>query len=195
MGNIFTEKVTKDMFDYFLSNRVDKIKHTLGVKAKEYARNGDVFHNPNTGSKLTGESREKYIMGLATKQIISVNDIIDDLIVGNYSTDAHIEEKFGDVINYFILGEISLKHRNMVRLNYSFKEDKKEMNVSDIEKTIKLDREVSELLRSSTERLGLSARAYHRIIKLSQTIADLENSTRISKQHILEALQYRQKSF
>jgi hypothetical protein len=127
MGNIFTEKVTKDMFDYFLSNRVDKIKHTLGVKAKEYARNGDVFHNPNTGSKLTGESREKYIMGLATKQIISVNDIIDDLIVGNYSTDAHIEEKFGDVINYFILGEISLKHRNMVRLNYSFKEDKKEM--------------------------------------------------------------------
>lgn len=70
-----------------------------------------------------------------------------------------------------------------------------EMNVSDIEKCIVLDRDVSELLRKSTERLGLSARAYHRIIKLSQTIADMENSKKIRKEHILEALQYRQKSF
>ncbi len=86
--------------------------------------------------------------------------------------------------------------QNRFRLfNIKNKKYNSEMNVSDIEKTIKLDRGVSELLRSSTERLGLSARAYHRIIKLSQTIADLENSTKISKQHILEALQYRQKSF
>lgn len=70
-----------------------------------------------------------------------------------------------------------------------------EMNVSDIEKCIRLDKEVKELLKSSTERLGLSARAYHRIIKLAQTIADLENSQNIRKEHILEALQYRQKGF
>jgi len=70
-----------------------------------------------------------------------------------------------------------------------------EMNVSNIEKMIKLNKEVSTLLQSSTERLGLSARAYHRIIKLARTIADLENSDNIDKKHILEALQYRQKSF
>jgi magnesium chelatase family protein len=70
-----------------------------------------------------------------------------------------------------------------------------EMNVSNIEKMIKLSKDVSELLRSSTERLGLSARAYHRIIKLARTIADLEGLSSIDKKHILEALQYRQKSF
>lgn len=70
-----------------------------------------------------------------------------------------------------------------------------EMSVSDIEKMIVLSREVNELLKSSSERLGLSARAYHRIIKLSQTIADLEGSKEIQKNHLLEALQYRQKGF
>ncbi len=69
------------------------------------------------------------------------------------------------------------------------------MNVSDIEKCIVLDTEVSDLLKSSTSKLGLSARAYHRIIKLSRTIADLEKSEKIKKQHVLEALQYRQRWF
>lgn len=70
-----------------------------------------------------------------------------------------------------------------------------EMSVSDMEKTIVLNKEITELLKSSAERLGLSARAYHRIIKLSQTIADLEMSKEINKNHLLEALQYRQKGF
>ncbi len=70
-----------------------------------------------------------------------------------------------------------------------------EMSVSDIEKMIVLKKDVQEILKSSSERLGLSARAYHRILKLSQTIADLENSEEIKKNHLLEALQYRQKGF
>lgn len=70
-----------------------------------------------------------------------------------------------------------------------------EMNVSDIETCIELAPEVKELLKTSAERLELSARAYHRVIKLSQTIADLEKSKEIKKSHVLEALQYRQKNF
>ena len=53
--------------------------------------------------------------------------------------------------------------------------------------------EVKKLLTSSAERLGLSGRAFHRIIKVSQTIADLEGSKEIKKDHVLEALQYRQR--
>ncbi|MES3031441.1 MAG: YifB family Mg chelatase-like AAA ATPase [Patescibacteria group bacterium] len=70
-----------------------------------------------------------------------------------------------------------------------------EMNVSDIETCVDLARDVKELLKTSAERLELSARAYHRVIKLSQTIADLEHSKEIKKSHVLEALQYRQKNF
>jgi magnesium chelatase family protein len=68
-----------------------------------------------------------------------------------------------------------------------------EMSVSDIEKIIKLNINVSDLLKKSSERLELSARAYHKVIKLSQTIADLDGSLEIQESHLLEALQYRQR--
>jgi magnesium chelatase family protein len=81
-----------------------------------------------------------------------------------------------------------------VRFGIKNKKYNSEMDVSNIEKCITLHTDVIELLKKSTERLGLSARAYHRIIKLSQTIADLDKSPRITRDHILEAIQYRQKS-
>jgi magnesium chelatase family protein len=68
-----------------------------------------------------------------------------------------------------------------------------EMNVKDLSNIVKLKKEVRDMLDDSAERLGLSARAYHRVIKLARTIADLENSENIESKHILEAIQYRPK--
>ncbi|NTV51944.1 MAG: hypothetical protein HGA76_02860, partial [Candidatus Firestonebacteria bacterium] len=47
------------------------------------------------------------------------------------------------------------------------------------------------LLRSAIERLGLSARAYHRVLKVSRTIADLEANDAILPEFVSEAIQYR----
>ncbi|MEK7113634.1 MAG: magnesium chelatase, partial [Patescibacteria group bacterium] len=66
-----------------------------------------------------------------------------------------------------------------------------EMNVKDLASMAKLDEEVRRILDDSAEHLALSARAYHRVIKIARTIADLENSEEIEANHILEALQYR----
>lgn len=70
-----------------------------------------------------------------------------------------------------------------------------EMSVTDIEKCVYLNPEIKNLLSSSAERLNMSGRAYHRTIKLAQTIADLDKREKIEKSHILEALQYRENRF
>lgn len=59
------------------------------------------------------------------------------------------------------------------------------------QKYCKLNEEAKKLLEIAFNKLGLSARAYGRILKVARTIADLENVPNIQKKHIAEAIQYR----
>jgi magnesium chelatase family protein len=65
------------------------------------------------------------------------------------------------------------------------------MSARDIEQLMKLKDEVKDLLKISSQKLNLSPRSYHRLIKVSRTIADLDGSSEIETSHVLEALQYR----
>ncbi len=61
----------------------------------------------------------------------------------------------------------------------------------EIEKVCVLENKDAELLEQAIEKLGLSARAYHRILKVARTIADLDGSENISTPHLTEAIGYR----
>ncbi len=66
-----------------------------------------------------------------------------------------------------------------------------DMGVREVGLYAKLDAEGETLMRSAMQQMHLSARAYHRVLKLACTIADLENSDRIEVRYVAEALQYR----
>jgi len=65
------------------------------------------------------------------------------------------------------------------------------MKTKHLRKFCKIDEDSHSLLQSAMEKLGLSARAYSKIIKVARTIADLEGSENIKAQHIAEAIHYR----
>jgi magnesium chelatase family protein len=65
------------------------------------------------------------------------------------------------------------------------------MSARDLRRYCPLSEPVERLLRDAVGRLGLSARAYHRVIKIARTIADLAGADELSPSHVSEAIQYR----
>ena len=63
-----------------------------------------------------------------------------------------------------------------------------------VEEIVRLDEAGLNLLRDASERLRLSARGFHRILKLARTIADLQASQNVMRSHLAEALSYRASS-
>jgi magnesium chelatase family protein len=66
-----------------------------------------------------------------------------------------------------------------------------QMNSKLIRKYVVLDEASNELIKNAMERLGLSARAFDRILKVARTIADLENEPNVQAHHLSEAIHYR----
>jgi magnesium chelatase family protein len=65
------------------------------------------------------------------------------------------------------------------------------MSTRDLRRHCRLSAPVESVLRQAVTRLGLSARAYHRVLKIARTIADLAETAELSTAHVGEAIQYR----
>lgn len=103
--------MTEKEFQHVLTTRLTKIKETLSSKAKEYATDADKLHNFNIGARITGQTREKVLWGFALKHYISFLDILENLDKGQLPSEALVDEKIGDLINYLVLVEASIKDR------------------------------------------------------------------------------------
>ncbi|MCA9365398.1 YifB family Mg chelatase-like AAA ATPase [Candidatus Kaiserbacteria bacterium] len=88
---------------------------------------------------------------------------------------------------------IQARTRSTLRLKNCSANTNAEMSSRDIEEIIILSNAVEDLLKQSSQKLNLSPRSFHRLIKVARTIADLDDSEDINEAHLLEALQYRVK--
>ena len=85
------------------------------------------------------------------------------------------------------------RERQRVRFDGTEVVSNSDMRVGEVRQFCKLDEAGESLIRSAMGQLQLSARGYHRVLKLSRTIADLAGSDEIQSVHLAEALQYRPK--
>lgn len=106
----------------------------------------------------------------------------DELAYESATTNSEsIREK---VIRARLIQEERFKESDSIHANA-------QMNSKQLKKHCEIDSTSKEILKTAMEKLGLSARAYDRILRVSRTIADLEGVDKIQSNHIAEAIQYR----
>jgi magnesium chelatase family protein len=66
-----------------------------------------------------------------------------------------------------------------------------DMGPRELQEHVVLDEAGESMMKAAVRQLHLSARAYHRVLKLARTVADLAGEERVAAQHVAEALQYR----
>ena len=101
-----------------------------------------------------------------------------------------------DLMQSQLIGEKSRTIRQRVEKAYQLQCDRQgktnsRLNVEEVDRLCVLDSASESLLRQAIDRLNLSARAYHRILKLARTIADLSGDKKMNSKQIAEAIQYR----
>ena len=69
-----------------------------------------------------------------------------------------------------------------------------DMSVAEIRQYCRIQKDTKMLLKAASQQMQLSARGYHRVLKLSRTIADLNGKPVIDTPHVAEALQYRKRN-
>lgn len=105
-------KMNNEQADKMLDEILEKVKHVLSVKAKEYVRNGDRMHNFNVASEMTGMSREEVIAAFRLKHEVSIIDLRKDVKEGKIIPQELLEEKYLDAVNYYILELMSITQTN-----------------------------------------------------------------------------------
>ncbi|MDI9355306.1 MAG: hypothetical protein QM532_04045, partial [Cyanobium sp. MAG06] len=106
------------------------------------------------------------------------------------------EEKLSDKLRESILQSrniASQRYKNKMNIQNNKNKLNRSLSSKELGIIAPLGEEETNIMNTLANQLSISPRAYHRIIRVARTIADLEGSENIKKEHILEAFQYRPK--
>ncbi len=144
--------------------------------------------HPTKTCSCSIQQREKYISKISGPLLDRIDIHVEVPVVQYSELASQAEAETSEVIR----GRVNKARKTQEK---RFKGTKiyfnAHMGPKHIKKYCQLGDESQELLKNAIENLGLSARAYDRILKVSRTIADLEGSENIQTLHIAEAIQYR----
>lgn len=95
------------------------------------------------------------------------------------------------VIRQRVVAARKIQEERFKKLGYPTLHTNSQLKGDLLEDAVKLDAKTQKMLIAFADKMKMSARAYHRTLKLARTIADLQNEQKVSKVHIAEALSYR----
>jgi magnesium chelatase family protein len=147
------------------------------------------FTDPNKECTCTPPSIQKYMAKISGPLLdrIDIHIEVPAVKYKELATEAPAEKS--EVIRERVIRARDIQLNRFKDVKHIF--NNADMGSKEVRKYCKLDSSGEELLKMAMTKLGLSARAYDRILKVSRTIADIDNSENILPQHVSEAIQYR----
>ena len=98
-------------FDIEVQSTLQKIQELILVKGKEYRRDNNPYHNFDIGAEMTNQIPEKVLHGFLLKHLVSYQDMLNDIEQGKLPKIEVVEEKFGDIILYYIIQKCMVLER------------------------------------------------------------------------------------
>ena len=147
------------------------------------------WSNPADPSSATPEEVQRYMDKVSGPLLDRIDIHVEVRKVNYQELAAPTASESSETIRKRVLGARERQKRRFAEMSQIF--NNAQMDTRLVRKICVIDSTGAALLKKAMSALGLSARAYDRILKVSRTIADLEDSDQVRAHHIAEAVQYR----
>lgn len=143
------------------------------------------FGSTRGNCRCTAEQVQRYLGKLSGPLLDRIDMQVDvPTVPKEVLSNDSIQQKESPIVRANVAEARQRQHARQGKLN-------QELSAADLTRYCAIDKEAKQLLGHIVEKFNLSARSYHRIIKVAQTIADLVGDEVISNEHVSEALTYR----
>ncbi|MCW8849751.1 MAG: YifB family Mg chelatase-like AAA ATPase, partial [Melioribacteraceae bacterium] len=147
------------------------------------------FTDPNKECTCNTGMIQKYMSKISGPLLDRIDIHIEVPAVKYKDLSSQASSEKSELIRERVVAARELQIKRFKESEYIF--NNADMGSKEVRQYCSLDEAGSQLLKMAMTKLGLSARAYDRILKVSRTIADLESSENILPNHVSEAIQYR----